>query len=334
MAVIGPEKGSPLTSGRPAGHFNRFWRRPDRPRPLVIAHRGDSFHAPENTLEAAQRAWEVGADAWELDVRLTRDRVPVVIHDASLLRTSNVAHQFAGDPRSNASFLVADFDLEEIRTLDAGSWFLEPASGPRSAADFGTLEQLSKGDRAWYVSGEVRVPTLADALELTARLDWQVNIELKTSTADEPRFLDAVLDLVTLTGTAARVAISSFDHTDVVRVVRRNPAIATGVLTATPLYRPHAYVREWVGADAYHPSAQVLGAGSDRYRRAPSAGVLRTEVLDELHSAGVPIYVYTVNDSSEGGLADHLAEVGVAGIFTDDPTSHAARWGGQRKRRV
>src|SRR5689334_23672697 len=91
------------------------WHRPRWPRPWVIAHRGDSSHVPENTLEAAQRAWDVGADAWELDVRLTRDGVPVVIHDATLVRTTTVAQQFPDDPRAQASYRVADFDLEEIK---------------------------------------------------------------------------------------------------------------------------------------------------------------------------------------------------------------------------
>ena len=56
-------------------------------RPMVVAHRGDSYHAPENTLEAARLGWEAGAEAWELDVQLTRDGVAVVCHDESLVRT-------------------------------------------------------------------------------------------------------------------------------------------------------------------------------------------------------------------------------------------------------
>jgi glycerophosphoryl diester phosphodiesterase len=76
---------------------NRFlalWKSP-RDHPLIVAHRGDSFRAPENTLEAARLAWEAGAAAWELDVRLTRDRVPIIPHDGSLLRTTDVALRLA-----------------------------------------------------------------------------------------------------------------------------------------------------------------------------------------------------------------------------------------------
>ena len=66
--------------------MNRFRARIGRGPPVVIAHRGDSAHAPENTLDAARLGHAAGSFAWELDVYLTRDGVPVVVHDESLLR--------------------------------------------------------------------------------------------------------------------------------------------------------------------------------------------------------------------------------------------------------
>ena len=91
---------------------------------MVVAHRGDSFHAPENTLEAARLARQAGADAWELDVKLTRDGVPIVIHDNSLHHTTDVGERFAGDLRGQGGYRVSDFDFDEIRSLDAGAWFI------------------------------------------------------------------------------------------------------------------------------------------------------------------------------------------------------------------
>lgn len=317
---------APSLEAQAARAGNRFRTSP-RPRPWVIAHRGDSFHAPENTLEAAQRAWDLGADAWELDVRLSRDRVPVLLHDRSLLRTTNVAQQFAGDPRARDGFLVDQFDLAEIQSLDAGRWFLDPAGPPRSAVAFGTLEELSEGDRAWYASGEVKVPTLADALALTERLDWMVNVELKACSAQEPELLDVVLAAVAASRASDRVEISSFDHADVAEVVRRAPEISTGVLVSTPLYQPQRYVRELVGADAYHPSAGAIAAAQPRLHGNAHSDGFRIRDLNDLAFAGVPVYVYTVNDMSDGGLADRLARVGVAGVFTDDPRSLEAHWG-------
>jgi glycerophosphoryl diester phosphodiesterase len=311
------DQGNPATIGwlRALGSTGRH-------RPLAIAHRGDSFHAPENTLEAGRRGRQAGADAWELDVHLTRDGIPVVVHDASLLRTTDVAERFPGDPRRAGGYMVADFELEEVRTLDAGSWFLDPNGRPRSAADFGTLAGLAESDRATFGSGDIRVPTLAEALLLTQELDWLVNVELKSFPNRNPRLLDAVLDVVATTGTAGRVLISSFEHADVARCVRheRRLKLATGVLAATPLYRPERYVRDEVGAVAYHPSAHVLGASSDVYLRAPSPDKLRVDKLANLKAKDVPVLVYTVNETGPDGLAAHLAAAGVDGIFSDDPS--------------
>lgn len=142
---------------------------------MILAHRGDSFHAPENTLEAAVLGHDSGADAWELDVHLTQDGVPVVLHDESLVRTTDVARRFAEDPRGESGFLVSDFTLDEVRSLDAGSWFVDLNGGSRSASDFETLDQLSEVDRARYVSGSVKVPTLVEGArtDAPARLDGQ-----------------------------------------------------------------------------------------------------------------------------------------------------------------
>jgi glycerophosphoryl diester phosphodiesterase len=295
-------------------------RAPTR-QPLIIAHRGDSSHAPENTREAARRGWEAGADAWELDVHLTRDGIPVIIHDESLLRTTDVARKFAGDPRSTRGFMVSDFDLDEVQLLDAGSWFLDPSGLPRSAADFGTLTFLRESDRIGFASGSVRVPTLAEALALTEELDWLVNVELKSFPYHNPHLLDAVLDVIGATDTADRVLISSFDHADVARCVQHpsDMKLPTGVLAETPLHRPERYVRDQVGATTYHPSARVLGAAGDAYLRAPSPHTLRHHGLAALRAQGVPVLVYTVNDTSPDGLAAHLAAAGVDGLFSDDP---------------
>ena len=303
---------------RSASRFRRL-ARGGLGRPIVVAHRGDSAHAPENTIEAALKGWEAGADAWELDVHLTRDRVPVIVHDESLDRTTDVARRFARDPRGRSGFLVSDFDLEEIRSLDAGSWFLEPEGKPRSAAYFGTAAEIAPADRRLFGSGSVRVPTLVEALRLTARLDWLVNVELKSFPNPDRGLFDAVLAAVEETATSAQVLISSFDHADVGRLTATHPEIASAVLVSTPLYRPEQYVREIVLADFYHPSAAALGAESDAYRRAPAAASLRIDDLRALAEADIPVLVYTVNDPRPDGLAAHLAQAGVRGVFSDDP---------------
>jgi glycerophosphoryl diester phosphodiesterase len=101
----------------------------------VIAHRGASAHAPENTLPAFELAVSQGADAFELDVRLTRDGAPVVMHDATLERTTNLTG------------LVRAHTLAELRMADAGHWFTPDAG-----------RTLPFRDRS------VKIPTLAEVL--------------------------------------------------------------------------------------------------------------------------------------------------------------------------
>jgi glycerophosphoryl diester phosphodiesterase len=113
------------------------------PAPLLIAHRGGAAEAPENTLAAFRHAIALGIRWFELDVQMSRDGELVVIHDETVDRTT-------GGRGS-----VASLTLEELRRLDAGSWF-----GPEF-----------KGER---------IPTLREVLELCASHDTGVFIELKS----------------------------------------------------------------------------------------------------------------------------------------------------------
>lgn len=123
----------------------------------IIAHRGASAEAPENTLAAFERALAAGADMIELDVRLSADGVPVVIHDETLSRTTN------GEGR------VGDLSLEALKELSAGGWF---------SADF--LEE--------------KIPTLAEVYDLVGQRA-EINVEIKGEAARTgPASLGAVPD--------------------------------------------------------------------------------------------------------------------------------------------
>lgn len=95
-------------------------------RPVVIAHRGYSAAAPENTLPAFQLALLASADLVELDYHHTRDGQPVVLHDYTLDRTTDAVRQLGG-----TNLRVADFTLDQLRGLDAGRWFGPGYSGAR-----------------------------------------------------------------------------------------------------------------------------------------------------------------------------------------------------------
>jgi glycerophosphoryl diester phosphodiesterase len=290
-----------------------------RGHPVIIAHRGDSYHAPENTIQAAESAVEAGAQAWELDVQLTRDGVPVVLHDETLVRTTDVAVRFAGDARAACGYRVCDFDFAEVRSLDAGSWFVCESSQPRSARSFGTLGRLEPSRIGLYHSGSVKIPSLAEALEFTRAHDWLVNVEIKSFPRADGRLVSRVLETIAGSGIASQVLISSFDHRDVWIAGGRDRAYAVGILTATPLWRTAEYCKSLVGAETVHVSTGAIGARSCLYSDRPEARSLRVELVEELRARGIPLLVYAVNEHGPGSLARHLAELGVGGIFTDDP---------------
>src|SRR5688572_13313286 len=93
----------------------------------VIAHRGASAYAPEHTLAAYRLAMEQGADYVEQDLAVTKDGALICLHDDSLERTTNVEELFA----DRKPWLAVDFTLEEIKQLDAGSWFDAKFAGER-----------------------------------------------------------------------------------------------------------------------------------------------------------------------------------------------------------
>ncbi|MBV6522322.1 MAG: Glycerophosphodiester phosphodiesterase [Gemmatimonadaceae bacterium] len=141
--------------------------------PLVIAHRGNSAHAPENTIEAFRQAIALGADGIEFDVRLTRDGRAIVMHDPAVDRTTS------------GTGLVADLTYDRIRTLDAGARFAKPdAPAP-------------------YAGRGVYAPLLEDVLD--AFPSTPCIIELKTKEA-----APEVLRIVRERNAAERCVVGSF----------------------------------------------------------------------------------------------------------------------------
>lgn len=141
----------------------------------VIAHRGASAHAPENTLPAFELALRQGADAFELDVRLTRDGAPVVMHDATLERTTSLT----GPVRART--------LAELRMADAGRWYTPDAGRTMPWRDQG-----------------VRIPTLAEVLWAFPAMP--ILIEVK-----EPEVQHAVHRVLVDEGACERCVVASED---------------------------------------------------------------------------------------------------------------------------
>ena len=141
--------------------------------PEIVAHRGYSARAPENTLAALDLALRVGAPALEFDVRATRDGVPVLFHDETLDRTTS------GRGR------IADLSFRELNQLDAGSWF---------SAEF----------------ENERVPGLAEVLQAVSNRANRLYVELKPGGLT-PRQLRQVVEDLTLHGFTHNAVVMSFD---------------------------------------------------------------------------------------------------------------------------
>jgi glycerophosphoryl diester phosphodiesterase len=135
---------------------------------IIIAHRGASSIAPENTIAAARKAWEIGADLWETDVAVTKDEHLILHHDDSLERTTNVKQVFP----DKSSFIFTRYTLEQIKKLDTGFQYIE--TDPFGEIKKGSLSQ----EYLTSLRGE-KVPTLEEALLFTKGKNWKINIELK-----------------------------------------------------------------------------------------------------------------------------------------------------------
>jgi glycerophosphoryl diester phosphodiesterase len=180
-------------------------------------------------------------------------------------------------PKRKSDYLSA-FTYDELQRLDAGSWYVKELGLPPAERQpfLQTLtaaeihQFVSADDRAFYASGQVRLPTLEETLAVAERTGMMVNIEIKTLPRMYPGLTEAVVKLVVAMGMETRVIVSSFDHEQLVETRRLSKTIATGALTSDRLAKPGEYLR-LLDADAYNPGCygdyDSMGFGS-RHRSA------------------------------------------------------------------
>ena len=162
------------------------------PHPLVFAHRGASAHAPENTLAAFELALAHGANGVELDVKLSADGEVVVIHDATIDRTTGEKGH------------VSKLTLAALRELDAGSFFSEEFRGEK-------------------------IPTLAEVFETIGRRTL-INVELTNYSTRNDGLANKVCDLVKRFGLEERILFSSFLSSNLERTRGLLPDVPRGLL--------------------------------------------------------------------------------------------------------
>lgn len=165
------------------------WRRPDAPC-VLVGHRGAAGSAPENTLSSFERALALGVDAVEIDVHLSRDGVPVVIHDHTVDRTTN------------GRGAVSDLTLSELKLLNAS---------------------VGSGD----MDSEERIPTLDETLAW-ARGKTRLVIELKGT--ERPALVRSTIDAVRDHGMLSDVMLISFDHFALLEAREMSKGVYCGAL--------------------------------------------------------------------------------------------------------
>lgn len=261
---------------------------PAHNRTVVVAHRGASAYAPENTLAAVDSAHALGIDWVENDVQRTRDGALVVLHDTTLARTTNVEQLYP----DRSPWNVADFSSSEIAKLDAGSW---------------------KG--AQYTGA--RIPTLHEYLRRVDRNHQKLLMEVKSPEL-YPGIEDQILHQLRRDGwldpwdVKHRLIIQSFNADSMRTVHARRPDIKTGFLGTPAVSELPAYAKF---ADQINPSHTTVSAD---YVKAVHA-------LKGPHGKPLESYTWTVNDAK---TAQKVAGFGVDGIISNAPDVVRAAVGG------
>jgi glycerophosphoryl diester phosphodiesterase len=237
------------------------------PRPLVIGHRGTPVQAPEQTFASFERAVRFGADMIEVDVRVSADDVLVLLHDQLLDRTTNGT--------GPVGLLTAD----ELRALDAGSWFAPEFAGQR-------------------------IPLLDELFDFAERENVALCLEAKGKEPGEQlRLTRRLADEIDRRGRVATDLVSSFDHEALGAAVKHLPELRVapdrlperGLSTAAELI---AQARDCGASVIQHYYEDLLA-----------------DVVAEVQAAGIAVWAWPA--TSESAVAD-MIEIGVAGIMGDD----------------
>lgn len=230
---------------------------------LVIAHRGSSQLAPENTLPAIEKALQDKAKAIEIDVQCTKDGKVVVIHDEWVNRTTN-----------GAGF-VCDLTFDDIQQLDAGHWFHSKFKG-------------------------VKVPSLAQVLDIIKKTNVTLHLELKNNIIPYPQLEKVVIDEVKKFSLEEQVVLSSFRQDSLMVCRQLAPHIRRGLLCWDTLepYMNEAYLKS-LDLFSLHPHISLINAN-----------------VAYIQAHGVKVYPYVIERKSQLSLCQQCQ---VDGLFTNTP---------------
>jgi glycerophosphoryl diester phosphodiesterase len=198
--------------------------------PIILAHRGDLAHAPENTLPSFSQAIQKGADGVELDAKLTSDGHVIVIHDSTVDRTTD------------GSGKVSSLALEEIRKLDAGTWFSEKFNG-------------------------TKVPLLEEVFEAVGR-DKLINIELTNYSTPRDGLTQKVCELIERHNNRKQIIFSSFFASNLKIAAQILPEAPRGLLALPGLLGLWARSFGFMFGDYQALHSHISSASREQVQRA------------------------------------------------------------------
>lgn len=250
-------------------------------RPVVLAHRGGSALAPENTMAAFKKAAELGVDGFEIDIRLTSDEELIVFHDEFLDRTTDGAGK------------VSDLTLEKIRTFDLGYHF----------ADL-------KGKNSYRGSNE-KIVTLKELLEEFPEM--YINIDMKDSpeTYEGSLMPSKLWRLIESAGAEDRVGVTSFFDEQIDRFnlyAQNRVAIGAG---ENEIRKAYAAFNSQFG-HLYKPRTDMLQIPI----RSSVFNLVSPRFIAFLGELNIPVHYWTINDPE---AMRALIAAGAKGIITDRP---------------
>jgi len=281
------------------------------PRKTSIAHRGASGYAPEHTMASYRLALDMKADFVEQDLAVTKDGVLICLHDPTLERTTNVEELFPNrasivtwEGKTAKSWLANDFTLEEIKRLDAGSWFDAKFAGER-VPTFDEAVALIKGKAGLFP--ELKTPEV-----------------YKGRPVDFERLVEAALDRHALRGPGADprtpLILQTFSEPSAKKLAAMKIGVPVVLLLSSGAgWSSPAKFQEWKGV--------VQGLG-------PAKGIIEAtpDFVKWAHAEGLTVTPYTFRASSPGKFPSVKAEMehflytlGVDGLFTDNPDQFPRR---------
>ncbi|MCF6172469.1 MAG: glycerophosphodiester phosphodiesterase [Campylobacteraceae bacterium] len=265
-----------------------FWENFDKSKKLIVAHRGARSIRAENTMPAFKEAIK-NSDFIELDVAFSKDGVPVIIHDNTLERTSNVK-EFK---EFKKPYRVKDYTYKQLSKLDFGSWFIRDDP-------FGTIKNGTVNIEDLKALKTQRILTLDKVLKFLKKHNFPVNIEIKdlSRTAYDKTAVKTIVDLIEKHVMVNLVLLSSFNHKYLRQAFKINPNIDTAALEEKDHSKDLVKRLKRLRVRSYNPSLNI--ADSD--------------LIKNLSNAGIFVNIFTVNSKEE---KEKLFKEGAKSVFTD-----------------